>query len=179
MNKFNFFRPLMHEHEYKFIEKYLKKDDTLLEYGSGNSTIYFSGIVKNVISIEHDIDWINSLKKVINAYDITNIELIYQAAHSPDPKPCRYEQFKDYIHLPATRKLKFTKALIDGRARKYCAKYLWDIIDENVIVFIHDFNRSDYQMSLKYYDLVDINTDGQGIAALKKKQEVVKEDFYY
>ena len=179
MNKFNFFRPLMHEHEYKFIEKYLKKDDTLLEYGSGNSTIYFSGIVKNVISIEHDIDWINSLKKVINAYDITNIELLYQAAHSPDPKPCRYEQFKDYIHLPATRKLKFTKALIDGRARKYCAKYLWDIIDENVIVFIHDFNRSDYQMSLKYYDLVDINTDGQGIAALKKKQEVVKEDFYY
>jgi hypothetical protein len=179
MNKFNFFRPLMHEHEYKFIEKYLKKDDTLLEYGSGNSTIYFSGIVRNVISIEHDIDWINSLKKVINAYDITNIELLYQAAHSPDPKPCRYEQFKDYIHLPATRKLKFTKALIDGRARKYCAKYLWDIIDENVIVFIHDFNRSDYQMSLKYYDLVDINTDGQGIAALKKKQEVVKEDFYY
>lgn len=179
MNKFNSFRPLMHEHEYKFIEKYLKKDDTLLEYGSGNSTIYFSGIVKSVISIEHDIDWINSLKKIINVYDITNIELIYQAAHSPDPKPCRYEQFKEYIHLPATRKLKFTKALIDGRARKYCAKYLWDIIDENVIVFIHDFNRSDYQMSLKYYDLVDINTDGQGIAALKKKQEVVKEDFYY
>ncbi len=179
MNKFNSFRPLMNEHEYRFIEKYLNKNDILLEYGSGNSTIYFSGIVNKVLSIEHDIDWINSLKKVINAYDINNIELIYQAAHTPDPKPCRYAQFKDYIHLPATKGLKFTKVLIDGRARKYCAKYLYDIIDENVVVFIHDFNRSDYQMAIKYYDIIEITTEGQGIVALKKKQEVVKEDFYY
>jgi hypothetical protein len=179
MNKFESFRPLMHEHEYKFIEKYLNKNDILLEFGSGNSTLYFSGIVNKVISIEHDIDWINSLKKVIDAYNVNNIELIYQAAHSPHPKPCRYEQFKDYIHLPAQKNLKFTKVLIDGRARKYCAKYLWDIIDENVIVFIHDFNRSDYQMSLKYYDMIEIITEGQGIAALKKKSIVPVEDFYY
>jgi hypothetical protein len=69
--------------------------------------------------------------------------------------------------------------LIDGRARKYCAKYLWDIIDENVVVFIHDFNRSDYQMALKYYDMIEVLTEGQGIAALKKKKEVPEEDFYY
>ena len=179
MNKFSSFRPLMHEHEYKFIEKFLNKNDTLLEFGSGNSTIYFSGIVKKVISIEHDVDWVNSLNKLINAYDIQNIELIYQAAHSPDPKPCRYEQFKDYVHLPATKNLQFSKVLIDGRARKYCAKYLWDIIDENVVVFIHDFNRADYQMALKYYDMIEVLTEGQGIAALKKKKEVPKEDFYY
>jgi hypothetical protein len=83
------------------------------------------------------------------------------------------------VHLPATKNLKFTKVLIDGRARKYCAKYLWDIIDENVVVFIHDFNRSDYQMALKYYDMIEVLTEGQGIAALKKKKEVPKEDFYY
>jgi hypothetical protein len=169
----------MNEHEYKFIEKYLNKDDTLLEYGSGNSTLYFSGIVDKVISIEHDIDWINSLKKVINAYDIKNIELHHVAANSPDPKPCRYEQFKDYIHYPANQKFKFTKALIDGRARKYCAKYIYDIIDDDVVVFIHDFNRSDYQMSIKYYDIIEIVTEGQGIVALKKKSIVHKEDFYY
>lgn len=179
MNKFNSFRPLMHEHEYKFIEKYLNKDDILLEYGSGNSTLYFSGIVNKVISIEHDVDWIHSLNKVISAYEIKNIELHHVAPHSPDPKPCRYSQFKDYIHYAADQKFKFTKALIDGRARKYCAKYIYDIIDNDVIVFIHDFNRSDYQMSLKYYDILDITTEGQGIAALTKKQVVAKEDFYY
>ena len=179
MNKFESFRPLMNEHEYKFIEKYLSKDDVLLEYGSGNSTLYFSGIVNKVISIEHDIDWINSLNKVIDAYDIKNIELYHVPAHTPDPKPCRYAQFKDYIHYAEKNNFKFNKALIDGRARKYCAKYFYNIIDENTIVFIHDFNRSDYQMSLKYYDIVEITTEGQGIVALKKKSEVVKEDFYY
>ena len=70
MNKFSSFRPLMHEHEYKFIEKYLNKNDTLLEFGSGNSTVYFSGLVKKVISIEHDIDWIKNIQKIVNAYDI-------------------------------------------------------------------------------------------------------------
>ena len=50
-NKFESFRPLMNEWEYKFIEKFLTKDDVLLEWGSGNSTLYWSGIASKVISI--------------------------------------------------------------------------------------------------------------------------------
>lgn len=179
VNKFESFRPLMNEWEYKFIEKFLTPDDVLLEWGSGNSTLYWSGIVSKVISIEHDIDWINSLGKVIDAYDVKNIELHHIAAHSPNPIPCRYEQFKDYINYPKEKGLKFTKILIDGRGRKYCAKSIWEVIDENVIVFIHDFNRPDYQMTLKYYDLVDVDWRGQGIAALRKKKEVIEDGSYY
>jgi len=171
MRKFECFRPLMHEHEYKFIEKYLNNSDTLLEWGCGNSTIYFSDIVKNIISIEHDIDWINTLKEVINVYDIKNINLHHIPAHFPQPIPCRYEQFKDYVEYVKKNKFKFTKVLIDGRARKYCAKSIWDYIDEETIVFIHDFNRPDYQKTLKYYDLIDVNYNGQGIAALKRKKD--------
>lgn len=172
MNKFESFTPLMYTHEYKFIEKYLNESDTLLEWGSGNSTIYFSGLVKKVITIEHDMDWLNMVKTVIGAYNIENIETHYIAAHSPEPIPCRYEQFKDYIEYVKKNQLNFTKVLIDGRARKYCAKSIYDYIDENVIIFIHDFNRPDYQKTLKYYDLIDIDTNGQGIAALKKKKQV-------
>jgi hypothetical protein len=97
----------MNEWEYKFIEKFLTSDDVLLEWGSGNSTLYWSGIVSKVISIEHDVDWINSLGKVIDAYDVKNIELHHIAAHSPNPIPCRYEQFKDYINYPKEKGLKF------------------------------------------------------------------------
>jgi hypothetical protein len=161
----------MHEHEYKFIEKYLTKDDVLLEWGSGNSTLYFSGIVKKVITIEHDIDWVNTLSDVINAYNVDNIEIHQISAHSPEPIPCRYEQFKDYIEYVKKNEFKFTKVLIDGRARKYCAKSIWDYIDEETIVFIHDFNRPDYQMTLKYYNILDVDFNGQGIAALKIKDK--------
>jgi hypothetical protein len=171
-NKFESYAPLMHQYEYEFIATYLNQDDILLEWGSGNSTIFWSGIVKKVISIEHDIDWINTIKKIIDFHDIKNIDLHHVRAHSPDPKPCRYAQFKDYVNFPIKEKFQFTKVLIDGRARKYCAKSLLNTIDENVIVFIHDFSRPDYQKTLKYYDIVDIVKEGQWIVALKKKSNL-------
>lgn len=179
MNKFKSFTPLMHKHEYEFIEKNLSSEDTLLEWGAGSSTLYFSGLVKNVISIEHDIDWVNVIKNLIEAYNVKNVEIHHIAAHFPEPKPCRYEQFKDYIHYPVVNKFKFTKVLIDGRARKYCAKYLYDTIDENVDVFIHDFNRPDYQKTLKYYDCIEKLENGQGIARLRKKKSVIEDSQYY
>jgi len=169
----------MFEHEYRFIESYLTKDDILLEWGSGNGTIYFSGLVKNVISIEHDKDWVNNINKVIDLYNIKNIKIYHIAAHSPEPKPCRYEQFKDYIEFPKKKNLKFTKVLIDGRARKYCAKSIYDIIDDSTIVFIHDFNRPDYQKVSKYFDIIKYDMNGQGIVALKKKKIIIKDNNYY
>lgn len=179
MNKFSFFTPLMHKHEYQLIEKYINKDDILLEWGTGNSTLYFSSLVKQIISVEHDKDWIDNIQKAIDNYDIPNIQLNYIPAHSPDPIPCRYEQFKSYVNFPVENKLKFTKVLVDGRARKYCAKSIYNMIDENVIVFIHDFNRLDYQMTLKYYDIIEQLTDGQGIVALKKKSKIIEDNNYY
>lgn len=179
MNKFSFFTPLMHKHEYGLIEKYLTPNDILLEWGSGNSTIYFSGIVKKIITIEHDPDWVKMIRKVIDGYGIDNIEQHLIKSHSPNPIPCRYEQFKDYIEFPKLNKLKFTKVLIDGRARKYCAKSIYDACNKNTIVFIHDFNREDYQKVLKYYDIIEYLTEGQGIVALKKKKEVIEDGSYY
>ena len=171
--------PLISKSTLSNIENYLDKQTVMLEIGSGNSTLYWSGLVQKVISIEHDVDWIRDLTLVIDAHGITNIEIHHVGAHSPKPIPCRYEQFKDYINYPKEKKLKFTKILIDGRARKYCAKSIWEVIDESVIIFIHDFNRPDYQMTLKYYDLVDVEWKGQGIAALRKKKEVIDDGSYY
>lgn len=176
INKYENFIPLMHKLEYELIEKFLTSDDILLEWGSGNSTIYWAGIVKKVITLEHDIIWHDNIKDIIHIYNIDNIQQFRIPAHSPEPIPCRYAQFKDYIEFPKKEKLKFTKVLIDGRARKYCAKNIVDIIDDDVIVFIHDFNRPDYQMTLKYYDPIEIITEGQGIASLKKKKNPPSND---
>ena len=179
MNKFEFFTPLMHKYEYEFISKYLSKDDIFLEWGSGNSTIYFSDLVKEIISIEHDKDWIQTIQNAITAFDIKNIKSHYIPSHSPEPIPCRYEQFKDYIEYPKKNNIKFNKVLIDGRARKYCAKSIYEMIDENVIVMIHDFNSPDYQKVTKYYDIIEQLTEGQGIVALKKKNIVIQDKEYY
>jgi len=175
-NKFYFFTPLMHKDEYELIEKYLEPDDILLEWGSGSSTIYFSELVKKVISIEHDEDYYNIYKKNIEAFDVNNVDIHYVPKTSNNGT--RYEQFKDYIEFPIKKKFEFTKVLIDGRGRKNCAEILKNYIDENVIVFIHDFNYNNvegyddpdyFDDILKNYNILERVLTGQGIVALVKK----------
>ena len=49
-----------------FLIPRLSKEFTLLEYGAGYSTLFFSKYFKNVTSIEHDNDWIDILKDKIS-----------------------------------------------------------------------------------------------------------------
>jgi hypothetical protein len=50
---------------------------------------------------------------------------------------------------------------------------------DDTTVFIHDFNREDYQKVLKYYEPVEILTEGQGIAALRKRTHIIHDNSYY
>ena len=177
-NKFDFFTPLMHKQEYELIEKYLSPDDIVLEYGSGAGSIYFSGIVKKYIAIEHREDWYNIVKTSSDNFNITNLELYHvPGIEVSDQKLYRHIAFEEYIKFPKTKNFKFTKVLIDGRARKHCAEFILDLIDENVIVFIHDFNYNNvegyedenyFDSILKNYDIIEMVTTGQGIVALRK-----------
>lgn len=183
MRKFKSFTPLMHEWEYKLIEKYLNPSDIFLEWGAGSSTLYFSDFVSKVISIEHDVDYYNEIKKCIEAFNGQNIELYHVPPTIRDQKIKRYDQLKDYIEYPVKQNLKFNKILIDGRARKECAIFISEYIDENAIVFIHDFNHNkiegyedkDYHNDiLTKYDILEFERRGQGIVALKKKKSQLK-----
>lgn len=174
------FIPLMHEFEYKFIESYLNKNDVFLEWGAGNGTIYFSNFVKKLISLEHDKDYYEIIKKTIDAYQIENIELHHvPGVKVQDQKTQRHIAFGDYIKFPIVNKLEFDKVLIDGRARKHCAISIADYISEDVLVFIHDFNHNNvegyedesyFDDILRCYDVFDRVEKGQGIVALKRKK---------
>jgi hypothetical protein len=177
MNIQKSFIPLMHKNEYQFVEKYLNKDDVLFEWGSGNSTIYFSSFVKKVISIEHDIDYYKPIKTTIDVFNFQNIDLYY--IPPIEIESTRVDKLKNYIEFPIKKNLKFTKVLIDGRARKHCAEILTDYIDENVIIFIHDFNYHDvegysdenyFSDILSNYDVLEFESSNRGIVALKKKR---------
>ena len=169
----------MHEIEYKFVERFLDDNDVLLEWGSGNGTIYFSTLVKKLISLEHDIDYYSQVKKTIDVFDIKNIDLYHiSGTKVENQKLQRHIAFYDYIHFPIVNNMKFNKVLIDGRARKHCAITIYDYIDEETIVFIHDFNfnnvegyedESYFDDILEKYYILDRVTKGRGIVALKKK----------
>ena len=53
--------PWMSQSEIQTIEKYLKPEFTMLEWGSGGSTLYFPKFVRKYYSIEHDMSWYDNI----------------------------------------------------------------------------------------------------------------------
>lgn len=183
MKKFSSFVPLMHEWEYKFIEKYLLPSDILLEWGCGNSTLYYSDFVSKVISIEHDVSYFTQVSNCIKAFNAKNIDLHYVPPTIKDQSIKRYDQLKDYIEFPIKQKFNFNRILIDGRARKECAVFISQFLTADDVVFIHDFNHNNvegyvdtnyFNDILEKYEIIEFEKRGQGIVALKRNFKEIK-----
>ena len=64
------FRVMMSKEEISLIKREFKKGKekkTMLEWGSGGSTLYFSKHVKEICSFEHNIEWYKKISKQIKA----------------------------------------------------------------------------------------------------------------
>lgn len=141
------------KNEEDFFMNHIKNDLIVLEYGSGVSTKEIAKKCKFIISIEHQENWYNQLKKELP----TNCELILKTPDLPyvEGATCgSYDEFKSYIESPLN-KGPFDIILIDGRARVSCASICKRLSHDNTIIFIHDFDRAEYQEALNYLDLID------------------------
>jgi len=148
-------KPYMKSKEWNFLISHLNSEDIMLEYGSGSSTTLLGPLVKKLVSLEHDKKW---YEKVLNENNLANVELCFVPPDSPRTIPTQKEQFLSYINWVTTRKEIFTKVLIDGRARQWCAESILDNLAENHLVFLHDYNlieRPYYQRVLDFYEIID------------------------
>lgn len=133
--------PMMNKLEYQLIVDSLDKNKTMLEWGSGTSTTYFSQYAKYIDSIEHDPTWASQVRDSLSVYNIDNVTLHEVPWNSPRPNggPTEYYQFENYINYIDTLNKKFDVVLIDGRARFWCAQKILPYLKKDSIVFIHDF----------------------------------------
>ena len=176
--------PWMYPSEINLIKKYLKPDHLMVEYGAGGSTLLFSTLVSEYHSIESDPAWVETVRKE----SPKNVHMhsvpvkrpqgdMYQKclrSWSSLYTTATYEAYKKYIEEIAKIQKKINVVLIDGRARPQCARFVYDIIDKETIVFLHDWainmGRYHYRTVLeKYYIVEEIDDIGTGIVALKKR----------
>ena len=185
------------------IIKYLKPTDVLFEWGSGGSTYNFCKYVKEYYSVEHDFKWYNHVKGILDDRGIKNVHYNYVPSHdilldehldkeaANLLKLTNNVQIKDgiyyanmrsgydwhchmnYINSISTNNIKFDRVLVDGRARVFCAYKALDFLNDNGILYIHDFiERVRYKTVLDYYDVVeeciDVGWPGS-LFVLKKK----------
>ena len=141
--------------------KYLDKATTYFEFGSGGSTYQASirNNIKNIYSVESDIQWYNKLTEILN--DKTNITFIYNEMNTvPDTwghpgknsTKSQHINYSDHIRkLDDSAKKSLDLILIDGRFRVACCLKCFDVIDKNCFIVFDDFlDRPPYHIVLDY-----------------------------
>lgn len=141
------------KNESDFFLSKLKPEHYVLEYGSGSSTTEIAQKVKQVVSIEHQEDWYLKIKNTLPS----NVELILSKPNMSyeEGGHCgTYEEFETYVNSPVNRG-PFDIIYIDGRARVECAKLCSKMATKDTLIFIHDFDREEYQSILSILEYVE------------------------
>ena len=124
-----------------FISGRLTNSMDIFEYGSGNSTLWYSKKVKSVTSVEHDSEWYEKIKNSMpDNVTIYHENLVYNEA---------------YCHFSSTLNKHFDVIIIDGRDRVNCIKNVLNSLKENGIIVLDDSEREQYNEGIEY--LLDKN----------------------
>lgn len=174
-------KPWMSQIEIDTITKYLSKDGVMLEYGCGGSTLHFCDFVKKYYSVEHNTEWYNKMSKlakpntkIFHVLNYPNLEEKQVTAKNWDEldHSSRSREFAEYIKFPATLNEVFDAVLVDGRARPECAKFIYDYVKDDGVVFMHDYwMRKHYHVVEGKYKVIDAVKDGQSLVVFKKNKE--------
>lgn len=119
-----------------FIKGRLDKTMSLLEYGSGNSTMFYAARVKSVKTVEHNKEWFDIVSKQLPSnVEIEFIELETGGAYSQYGK-----------QFPST----FDIVIVDGRDRVNCLKNSVDSLTTRGVMILDDSERERYQDGIKF-----------------------------
>ncbi len=144
--------PFMHSLEVQAIDYCLTlfhEPVSALEWGSGNSTLYFSSKLPKGSSwcaVEHNRAWAEKVAKQLEESRRVEISLTY----IPPQGWCEGQgdgdrsTFGSYIDFPATLHRRFQVIFVDGRARVECMRAAWPLLDESGVMILHDAQRQAY-----------------------------------
>lgn len=114
-----------------FLKPRLNKKLSVFEWGAGNSTLFWSQNVKDVVSIEYDKKWYEKLIDEVPE----NVKLKYYGL----------EYGGDYCKAILDEDKKFDIVLIDGRDRVRCAKNAISMLKEDGVIIWDDTEREYYK----------------------------------
>lgn len=125
--------PMMAEHEVEYIKAFITNNGvrTVLEWGSGNSTLYFPKECPKLekwVSIEHNGHYRNYLKDKLSPI------VDYR---------CFEEDIEAYIHGADGET--FDLILVDGMMRKECWQQAYSLLNPHGRILLHDSGRKEYQ----------------------------------
>jgi len=119
-----------------FIKGRIKKQHTVFEFGSGNSTFFYAKYAGLVVSVEHDKEWYDKIVKD----KPENSEMIF----------CELVRGGDYCRMPVKLEEKFDVIIVDGRDRVNCCKQAVDALTTEGVVVLDDSEREFYREGVDF-----------------------------
>jgi hypothetical protein len=119
-----------------FLNGKIQSGMTVFEFGSGNSTLWWSRKVFSVVSYEHDYEWFSFLKGSIPS----NVKY----------RHCDLEYGGEYCKAILEYNDKFDIIVIDGRDRVNCAKNSLGALRGNGVIIWDNSEREKYQEGYLY-----------------------------
>ena len=120
-----------------FIAQRIKKEHTVFEFGSGNSTFYYAKRALKVVSVEHDQAWFTK----ISANKPSNSEMIF----------CELLAGGQYSKMPASMGLKFDIIIVDGRDRVNCCLQSLAALSDQGVVVLDDSQMENYTKAISFF----------------------------
>lgn len=144
----------------EFLEKILRKEDRVFEFGSGGSTVFLSKRAGELTSVEHDREWYAKVESRINQLGIKNCRLLCvepEPARGPgadpdDPEACasHSEAYKGVSFKSYSRAIDsypndyFDLVLVDGRVRPSCVERSAEKVRPGGYLMLDDAERRYY-----------------------------------
>jgi predicted O-methyltransferase YrrM len=120
-----------------FLTGRIKKDFSVFEYGSGNSTIWFGENAGKVVAVEHDEDWYKKMRKIIA--ETKNVTYSH----------CELKGSK-YVDEIFKYENEFDMIVIDGRERVECSKNVLKPLKKGGVIIWDNSDRTEYQEGYDY-----------------------------
>jgi hypothetical protein len=118
----------------EFLKSRVNSNLNVFEYGAGNSTLFFAGLVKTVISVEHNEDWVEKLKGLV----------------PHNSKIIAHELNEEYSRLASKQDSKFDIILVDAELRVDCVLNSMDALNETGVIILDDTERPEYKPAFDF-----------------------------
>jgi len=151
-------------------------DKRIFEYGSGGSTLFWLSRGAQCVSIEHDLDWFNKIKRVTSTYSFDYRLILPEpdtrsATDPANPDDYSSDEFnyhkvnyKNYAsqidEFPSNY---FDVVLIDGRSRPACIKHSAIKVKKHGLLILDNSDRDYYLSKTSQYLSSFTRMDFRGI----------------
>lgn len=138
------------------VEEFLaeRPDARVLEWGSGVSTVWLAGRTGQVVSVEHDAEWAESMKPHLPSnVTLKLVEPVASATPVVGSQKPGFEglDFADYVAAGSTHG-RADLVVVDGRAREACLPVALDALAADGLVVLDNVDRRRYRDALAAYD---------------------------